>query len=156
MYHSPSPLVLSAGTAYNPQWINIPNLASRHHCVRAANCFCVSPVSGLTWNCGVCAFTRAGMQSKGNTIRRLSSSRPFRGCPIAFVLSRETFLSYSGSSLCVYIPLRGGILLHKDYSSWVTCFARAQTRFERRNPLFKHFVSHSRSRVCEATGQLPH
>src|SRR5690348_14626334 len=33
-----------------PQWMNIPNLASRHHFVRLANCSCVSPVSGFTFS----------------------------------------------------------------------------------------------------------
>src|SRR5688572_4143844 len=32
-YHSAySPLVANAGTEYTPQWMKIPNFASRHHC----------------------------------------------------------------------------------------------------------------------------
>src|SRR2546423_9406194 len=34
-----------------PQWMKMPNLASRHHLVRAANCSWVSPVAELTWSC---------------------------------------------------------------------------------------------------------
>ena len=47
MIHSPMPGIclpfqVPAGMEYKPQWMNIPNRASRHHFMRESRCAAVS------------------------------------------------------------------------------------------------------------------
>ena len=41
------PLYVPAGIEYTPQWMNIPNLASRHHCILSSRCSAASGKADL-------------------------------------------------------------------------------------------------------------